>query len=141
MSLQTASSCPFEFVILDAPQLANCVADSEAFSEHIAPVSGKETSCIFRNLGGDSTLVAPAQATPQNQLYAHIASFYREATVTQRDMQWRALGRAIEEHGERLGQDATIWVSTSGLGIFWLHMRVDSRPKYYHYSPYKEAIR
>ena len=27
--------------------------------------------------------------------------------------------------------DQKLWVSTSGLGVFWLHLRLDSYPKYY----------
>ena len=31
----------------------------------------------------------------------------------------------------------SVWLSTSGLGVYWLHVRLDSRPKYYTYEPYK----
>lgn len=34
--------------------------------------------------------------------------------------------------------DYPIWLSTSGLGVYWLHMRLDRRPKYYTYEPFKE---
>jgi hypothetical protein len=30
-----------------------------------------------------------------------------------------------------------IWISTIELGVSWLHVRIDSTPKYYHYTPYK----
>jgi hypothetical protein len=30
-----------------------------------------------------------------------------------------------------------IWLSTAGDGIAWLHVRLDSRPKYYSYGPYR----
>ena len=30
-----------------------------------------------------------------------------------------------------------IWFSTSGSGVAWLHFRLDSRPKYYTYKPFK----
>jgi len=32
----------------------------------------------------------------------------------------------------------TFWVSTSGLGVAWLHVRVDSKPKYYSHEAYRE---
>ncbi len=32
-----------------------------------------------------------------------------------------------------------LWLSTAGGGVAWLHVRLDSRPKYYGYSPYKTA--
>jgi hypothetical protein len=30
-----------------------------------------------------------------------------------------------------------LWVSTSGLAVPWLHLRLDARPKYYGFEPYK----
>lgn len=30
-------------------------------------------------------------------------------------------------------------LSTAGAGVRWLHVRVDDRPKYYHYRPYPQA--
>ncbi|MDF9799652.1 hypothetical protein OKW21_004915 [Catalinimonas alkaloidigena] len=29
-------------------------------------------------------------------------------------------------------------MSTSGLGVYWLHIRLDSRPKYYQFDPYRK---
>ncbi len=28
-------------------------------------------------------------------------------------------------------------VSTNGLGVAWLHVRLDTRPKYYTFQPYR----
>jgi hypothetical protein len=39
---------------------------------------------------------------------------------------------------EQLGEQP-LWLSTAGTGIFWLHVRLDSRPKYYTYQPYRES--
>jgi hypothetical protein len=33
----------------------------------------------------------------------------------------------------------TVWMSTSGLGVHWVHMRMDSNPKYYSHKPYKHS--
>ena len=32
--------------------------------------------------------------------------------------------------------DHRLWISTSGLGVSWLHIRLDSIPKYYNYKEY-----
>ena len=32
--------------------------------------------------------------------------------------------------------DAPTWVSTAGGGVAWLHVRLDSAPKYYTHRPY-----
>ena len=31
-----------------------------------------------------------------------------------------------------------IWLSTAGMGVPWLHVRLDSRPKYYAFGPYRD---
>ena len=31
-----------------------------------------------------------------------------------------------------------VWLSTNGLSTAWLHVRLDSRPKYYHFMPYRK---
>lgn len=31
-----------------------------------------------------------------------------------------------------------VWLSTNGVSTAWLHVRLDSRPKYYHYLPYRK---
>ena len=38
-----------------------------------------------------------------------------------------------------LNEREKMWCSTSGLGVPWLHVRFDSRPKYYHFAEYKSG--
>jgi len=38
----------------------------------------------------------------------------------------------------RIG-DRVVWLSTAGAGVPWLHVRLDDRPKYYHYGPYRQT--
>ena len=32
--------------------------------------------------------------------------------------------------------ESPVWVSTAGMGVSWLHVRFDSRPKYYRWGEY-----
>jgi hypothetical protein len=32
-----------------------------------------------------------------------------------------------------------LWLSTAGMGVSWLHLRLDSRPKYYRHRSYAIA--
>ncbi|MFY0533025.1 DUF6940 family protein [Nannocystis pusilla] len=32
---------------------------------------------------------------------------------------------------------AWVWLSTSGSAVPWLHVRLDARPKYYVFGPYR----
>ncbi len=75
-------------------------------------------------------LVAPC---PERQGdFAHLASFTATASPARQDALWQAVGEAMEA---RISTDPT-WLSTAGHGVAWLHVRLDSRPKYYRYSEY-----
>jgi hypothetical protein len=122
----------FEFVLVDSPQLADVRADQSAFTNHFASAEPGASVIEFSNLGGDATLVVPC---PCGSLpaYSQISAFARQAPEDQQDQLWQLVGAALER---QLGTQP-VWVSTSGLGIYWLHVRLDSTPKYYTYDPYR----
>lgn len=129
---------PFEFVVVNAPHLATIEADGEPFSEYLQEFQGQEKVQRFFNLGGDSLLVAPSQAAQKDpNTFAHIARFFRDASQSHQDEMWKALGQAVHERLSQVGNQSNLWVSTEGSGVYWLHMRIDPRPKYYHWSEYR----
>jgi hypothetical protein len=118
----------FEFILADSPTLAAMPADSTAFAEHFTVA---EDIAGFWNLGHDAYLIAPAHPDPHP--YPHLAAFARTAPMPIQHQFWRAVGDAVSDHiSER-----PLWLSTSGLGIAWLHVRLDARPKYYTHQPYR----
>ncbi|MEM7022776.1 MAG: hypothetical protein AAF637_09290 [Pseudomonadota bacterium] len=127
----TSASRPFEYIVADSPALASMPAEPEAFAAHFVP---GEPVASFPNLGGDAWLVAPAPRGPVEN-HAHIAAFCRNASAEHQHALWQAVGHGV---AERLS-DAPLWLSTSGLGIAWLHVRLDELPKYYTYAPYRRA--
>jgi hypothetical protein len=48
---------------------------------------------------------------------------------------WRVVAASMEA---RLGTEPT-WLSTAGMGVSWLHVRLDSQAKYYGYAPYRNG--
>ena len=125
---------PFECVLIDAPALAGVSADAGTFSRYFS--QAEDGVAGFRNLGRDAWLVAPCPRGPLH-IYAHLAVFVRGAPAEQQQAFWKRVGDAVRD---RLG-DKPLWLSTSGLGVFWLHARLDSTPKYYTWQPYREAAR
>ena len=116
-------------MVLPAAALERARPDAAAFAEHFE--RGGEI-VVFDNLGGDATLVVPAPRA-QPQCYTHLAAFVRAAPAAQVRALWRAVASAtIAAIGDR-----PRWLSTAGLGVFWLHVRLDSRPKYYRHDPYR----
>jgi hypothetical protein len=122
---------PYECVLLPAPGLARATPDRFVFAEKFAaqPDGGV---IVFPNLGGDATLVVPRPLAADTAC-CHIAAFVRLAPVDQQHELLRVLATtAMTAIG-----DAPLWLSTSGLGVAWLHVRLDARPKYYECSRYR----
>lgn len=130
----------YEHVVTSAPNLVGVSPEPEVFAEHLNKAAGCGATSIatFLNLGGDAVLVAPCESDDDLSLRrvrdggAHLASFLRGAPAKQSHALLEAVGAAVEA---RVGE-APLWVSTSGSGVSWLHVRLDERPKYYMHQPY-----
>jgi hypothetical protein len=125
------ASRPFEFVLLDSPGLDR-PAEPEAFAGHFVGTAAGVVA--FPNLGGDAVLVVPCPAA-EPAAYGHLAAFVRLAPERQRQALWQAVGAAM---ARRIGAKP-VWLSTAGAGVAWLHVRLDDRPKYYGFGPYKRG--
>jgi hypothetical protein len=129
LSRATISS-PFECVVICSEALAAMRADPIDFAEHLKRRPGTVVS--FRNLGGDAVLIVPQRISGLD-CYGHFAAFVREAPREQQ----HALFQVIAEEAEKLlSVGERLWISTSGLDVTWVHVRLDSRPKYYQYRGY-----
>lgn len=129
----TTTEQPFEFVLVDSRGLAGVARDHIPFREHICGVD--DAVVTFANLGRDAILVVPTQQDDANA-YAHLADFARRAPTQQVDALWRSVADAV---AQRLVADAgPLWLSTCGTGVYWLHIRLDQRPKYYSHAPYRQ---
>lgn len=128
---------PFESVVLDAPALSRVRADGTPFA---GPLAGARAPAVrtFSNLSGDAELVVPAPGDDRAG-YPHLAAFLRRAPETQRHALWAEVGRAVEQW--LATRRSRLWVSTAGGGVSWLHVRLDSRPKYVKWGPYRTASR
>ena len=126
---------PFECVVLDAPGLARTHADGTPFAEPLAGARAPEVR-TFPNLAGDAELVVPAP-NDDPAGYPHLAAFLRRAPETQVHALWSEVGRSVDRW--LADRRSRVWVSTAGLGVSWLHMRLDSRPKYVKWKQYRVA--
>lgn len=124
----------FECVVIRNDALHRGRPDSTAF----AAVFGRtnDSVAVFANLGGDALLVAPRQLGAADA-YPHLAAFVRAGPLAQRHEFLIRLGRAVlDDLQKRAGR---VWISTSGLGVPWLHVRIDSSPKYYQHGAYRST--
>lgn len=131
---------PFEGVLADAPGLAGLACDRVSFADLFAR-AGDAPVLAFDNLGGDARLVAPlpgegAPGDPPGDPpldYPHLLAFARTAPPAVQHAFWRTVADEVEA---RLS-DEPLWLSTNGMGVAWLHVRIDERPKYVTHAPYR----
>lgn len=135
LSFDAARVTPFEMVTIDAPHL-DVAPNPAPFSAALERCAGQHAAVAFPNLGGDATLVAPCAPDP-NAAYSSLAHFLRAAPTEQVDALWVSVGRALQTRIREQRGDSPTWVSTEGSGVAWLHVRLDSTPKYYHHLPYR----
>lgn len=129
---------PLEFVLSDSPTLASVVKpDQNAFAEHFQGSASQSEVAVFPNLGKDAVLVVPIPKSKEMLKYTHLAVFVRESTLRDsKELFSKVAETAFDKVQQQTG--VPLWLSTSGTGIFWLHVRLDSRPKYYTYSKYTD---
>ena len=119
-----------EFVLAPTSAFAGGRARPDAFREHF----GQGDVARFDSLRGDARLVAPSP-TGREDAALHLARFVRQAPPERVDALWVAVGEEIDVW--RRAARGELWLSTSGLGVPWLHVRLDSRPKYYTHAAYR----
>lgn len=122
----------YEFVLVNSSALIGIKPSQQAFSTFFnKPQNGVVT---FENLGKNALLVVPSPIV-DDSAYPHISAFVRNAPIAQYQIFWQQVGHSIQQ---RLSTKK-LWISTSGLGVYWLHVRLDNRPKYYQYRPYRNS--
>jgi len=120
---------PHEFVVIASDAHAGIRANPAPFSEHFRCTN--QPVVAFQNLGRDGVMIAPV---PDGKFDGgSIGPFLRTATEDQIIALWCETGKQARH---KLGK-APMWISTAGLGVNWLHVRIDSQPKYYRYNSYK----
>jgi hypothetical protein len=118
-----------EFALIDSLALTRSRPDPSAFA---AKFDGSPVA-TFGNLGGDSVLIAPDPMLAPGS--THLAAFLRGAPEEIVDALWTAVGVAAQSW--LTSKPSPLWVSTSGLAVPWLHVRLDAAPKYYSHVPYR----
>lgn len=124
---------PFEFVLINEQSFIKRKTDRETYRAKFSDDDLNAGIVCFANLSGDASLIVPSPRT-EADAYGHLASFVRNAPVEQRDCIWQVVAAQMNASLS----DQSVWLSTAGGGVAWLHVRLDSYPKYYGYAPYRE---
>ena len=146
---------PFEYILLPSSTVAGLVTDIGPFREKFAArdpslpaIQNERDVAVFHNLRRDAVLVVPCPTDYSHFMrppdyMAHLLKFMRGGSPEQVRQLWITIGRTMIdtlgdswENGED-GKHTRFWLSTSGLGVSWLHVRIDTVPKYYNWKDYK----
>jgi len=110
---------PFQIILKESKYSAH--PDPTPFEEHLN--SSSEKVVVFPNVSGSAILIVPQEIT-NKKAYGHIGAFIENAPIHQIHELLKKTGKVIQENPDMP------WISTSGYGVNWLHIRVDSQPKY-----------
>ncbi len=121
----------YECILQRSKPLEHLSSNKEAFKDYLL----SETEVTdFMNLGKNARLVIPIKKSDE-EIYNHIGKFIRMADTRQILALFKRVGRVVKEEIEA---QKLIWLNTAGLGVIWLHVRMDTRPKYYKTKRYKD---
>lgn len=133
----TMDTVPFEFVLIKNTDLSKLrKGDADTFGEYFTN-AGKNMAVVFQGLGKNpSMLIAPVplvqcmSGKSKYNCYVHFKKFLMGAPEEQVFDTLAVMGREV------LNTKRKIWLNTHGLGVAWLHIRLDPLPKYYEYDEY-----
>ena len=120
--------------------MKNCYEEQFIISNELDKIQSQDINCFiekismsqdkyvtqFYNLSGDTLLIIPM---PTNENYATIKDFIDNSPMIQQINFWKAVAHNIEE---MLKFNKKIFISTHGLGVSYFHLRICTKPKYYH---------
>ncbi|WP_340106139.1 DUF6940 family protein [Rhodohalobacter sp. 8-1] len=119
----------YECTLVESGLLSRVSPDTATFDSYFEDDSDVVQ---FPNLGDDAQLIVPCPIT-DDSVYTQIGNFVREAPDHQVQNLWKQVGKEMLNSVQKEPR----WLSTSGLGVYWLHVRIDSVPKYYQTEEYK----
>lgn len=163
LSLANIKQQPLEFVVIKAEQLANKKQNYLSFKEHFEENEKKPEgirdnySISFSNYGGDAILICPIPHCSYNKNnnffsapyfkygnegkigddldFKNISEFVKNARQNHQRMLW---SKVAEELSKSLEQNfAPKWLNTHGTSVPYLHVMINTKPKYYTYEKYK----
>lgn len=136
LSRATAATTVFETTFVPAPGLGSRKTSFASFAEYRD--SGQRGVASFANLQRDAVLVVPVPVPPYDRNSAatcgHLQAYMAAPWDEQHAELWRAVGRAARH---QMDAWPVVWVSTHGLGVPWLHVRVERTPKYISHGAYR----
>lgn len=103
--------------------------DYAAFQQQLSAAPATAPCISFPNLSGDTVLVVPTPV--EGKTYTTLREFLQQAPTAQQRALWKEVARQARA---AMNKHEHVWISTHGLGVAFLHVRICSHPKYYNHS-------
>jgi hypothetical protein len=132
----------FEFNVSNSKKLARVSTKAGPYRKYFKVHGAKTGSVIsFMNNNNDTYLIVP-YGQRDSKKYRDLASFMRKGSGEQIDKLWKIFGGEVLRiynarypvFPSKSTENKPLWINTHGLGIYWLHLRIDIKPKYYVYD-------
>jgi hypothetical protein len=101
------------------------IHDESVFNEYFIRSKNKYV-VAFYNLNKDAILVVPKPVNGKN--YATLKDFIDNAPEIQQHKFWKKVSKLAIRFMNKKGK---VWISVSGLGVAYTHLRISTIPKYY----------
>ena len=115
----------YKEIFIENSILSKLKQNYSSFEEHIKKSKNKYVTSFY-NLSKTSLLIIPIPKINKN--FATLKDFTDNASITQKKEFWKYVSKKIKEFSSK---NDKIYVSTHGLGVSYLHIRLDTIPKYY----------
>jgi len=106
-------------------QLKAMIQNENSFKQHIKD-SKDDHVTSFLNISKSAMLVIPMPR--KGKIFTTLKDFMDNASEKQQQKFWNLVAVKAMEMNDRHGK---VWISTHGLGVPYLHVRIDISPKYY----------
>lgn len=124
----------YECVISRTDTFSRLAANFNPFKN---AVQAGKTISVFPNLTGVAQLIVPAPTGAGDFNGRDLIAFLKTADEARCHKLWIVVGQQVTA---AIAEGSSFqFLSTHGLGVLWLHIRLEQRPKYYHHRPYRSS--
>jgi len=114
----------YECILQKSKSLGHRSINEKAFADFIHE---EDEVVDFMNLGKNTKLVIPTKKT-DSETYNHLGKFLKLGAENQIIAVFQRVGKIVKQE---IQERKLIWLNTAGGGVIWLHIRMDTKPKYY----------
>ena len=122
----------YECAVRKSKSLQKRMQDEAPFKEYL---DQPQNYVEIPNRKKDSLLIIPTHLGDTVN-HTHFGKFIQTVPAPQLVQLFQKIGFLALE---RIHTETPLWLSTAGLGVSWLHIRFDQRPKYYKVQAFKKA--